>query len=229
MQIATMKILLVCGLFFMLLSPLTAFGEQAYPMGLNEKEWNALSSQKQAEYRAEQYRIDEARRKRAEELEIAEAKARANEITAKKKEIKKRYENARYGDIIQVNISDGKMEIGGKRRPYEPMPFTLVKGVFKRITFRSTKKKKKWLSFTYDIKVGVAYFNNAFYFDLGKDPKHPNRKFIKILENSSWEKGMHYQPNPLDDSSEAIGIDVFIKYVRTPDVKRIEVIHKKEE
>ena len=72
-------------------------GCRSYPMGLNEKEWNRLSPQKQIELKVRQYEIYEKRR-----VQRAKERAIKNQLKleiqrSEQKRLDKIYQNAKYG------------------------------------------------------------------------------------------------------------------------------------
>src|SRR3990172_11952338 len=97
-----------------------------YPLGLKEEQWQALSPQQRAEYTTKQYQIDEERRKRQEEYGRQKEREEAEAIRLEKERILQLYRNARYGDIIQVNISDGSIAFISETKTYQPLSFDLV-------------------------------------------------------------------------------------------------------
>ena len=208
---------------FLLLLFLVLFFEgcaRRFPLGLKEEQWQALSPQQQAEYTTKQYQIDEERRKRQEEYRRQKEREEAEATRLGKERILQLYRNARYGDIIQVNISSGSIAFNGKRESYEPLSFDLVRGERKRIPFYHHDKQ-----ITYSTDIWVAYDNNAFYFDVGDgtEYEHSTDKIV-ILDNGRWDEGKTYHPKTLDKStySQAQGIKVFIKYKPLPGMQRKE-------
>lgn len=181
-----------------------------FPLGLTEEQWENLAPQQQSEYTAKQYQIDEERRKRQEEYRIQREREAAEAARLENERIVQLYRNARYGEVIQVNISGGRIAFSGERRDYEPVSFDLVRGERKRITFYHHGKH-----ITYSTDIWVAYDNNAFYFDIGYDPYygHHTDKIV-ILDNGRWHNGKSYRPKTLDKDtdSQAQDIKVFIKY-----------------
>jgi len=189
-----------------------------FPLGLKEEQWQALSPQQQAEYTTKQYQIDEERRKRQEEFERQREREEAEAIRLEKERILQLYRNARYGDIIQVNISGGSIAFIGERKGYEPLSFDLVRGERKRISFYHHGKH-----ITHSTDIWVAYDNNAFYFDVGDDREyehHTNK--IVILDDGRWDEGETYRPKTLDKGtdSQAQDIKIFIRYKPLPGMQR---------
>ncbi|MBZ0191604.1 MAG: hypothetical protein K8F34_07920, partial [Candidatus Kuenenia stuttgartiensis] len=170
-----------------------------------------------------QYQIDEERRKRQEEYRQQKEREDAEAIRLEKERILQLYRNARYGDIIQVNISGGSIAFIGERKGYEPLSFDLVRGERKRIPFYHHDKQ-----ITYQTDIWVAYDNNAFYFDVGDDQKYEqSTDKIVILDNGRWDEGKTYRPKTLDKStySQAHGIKVFIRYNLLPGMQRKGAYH----
>ena len=189
-----------------------------YPLGLKEEQWKALSPQQQAEYTAKQYQVDEERRKRQEEYRQQKEREAAEETRLEKERILQLYRNARYGDIIQVNISDGSIAFNGERKGYEPLSLDLVRGESKMISFYHHDKH-----ITYSTDIWVAYNNNAFYFDVGYDPKYEyHTDKIVVLDDGRWDEGETYHPKTLGKGtdSQAQDIKIFIRYKPLPGMQR---------
>ena len=194
-----------------------------YPLGLKEEQWQALSPQQQVEYTTKQYQIDEERRKRQEEYGRQKEREEAEAIRLEKERLLQLYRNARYGDIIQVNISDGSIAFIGERKDYEPLSLDLVRGERKMIPFYHHGKH-----ITHSTAIWVAYNNNAFYFDVGKNPDYEhNTDKIVILDNGRWNEGETYHPKTLGKAtdSQAQDIKIFIKYKPLPGMQREAPYH----
>ena len=178
-----------------------------YPLGLKEEQWQALSPQQQAEYTTKQYQIDEERKKRQEEYGRQKEREEAEAIRLEKERILQLYRNARYGDIIPVNISDGSIAFIGERKGCEPLSLDLVSGERKMIPFYHHGKHM-----THSTNIWLAYDNNAFCFDVGFDQKyeHSTDKIV-ILDNGGWDEGETYHLKTLDKGtdSQAQGIKIF--------------------
>src|SRR3990172_11378521 len=165
-----------------------------FPLGLKEEQWQALSPQQQAAYTTKQYQIDEERRKMQEEYWRQQEREAAEAARLERERIMQLYKNTRYGDIIQVNISNGSIAFIGERKGYEPLSFDLVRGERKRISFYHHGKH-----ITHSTDIWGAYDNNAFYFDVGDDREyehHTNK--IVILDDGRWDEGETYLPKTLD-------------------------------
>lgn len=158
------------------------------------------------------------RRKRREEYLIQREREDAERRRLEKERITQLYRNARYGDIIQVNISGGTINFSGIRRDYEPISFDLVRGERKQVSFHHQGKR-----ISYSTNIWVAYHSNAFYFDVGRDPEYETRRDkIVILDDGRWDSGETYHPKSLgrNTGSQAQGITVFIRYKPMPGMQR---------
>lgn len=189
-----------------------------YPLGLKEEQWRALTPQQQAEYTTKQYQIDEERRKRQEEYWQQKEREAVETSRLEKERILQLYRNARYGDVIQVNISDGGIAFNGERKGYEPLSLDLVRGERKMVSFYHHGKR-----ITYSTDIWVAYNNNAFYFDVGADTEYEHgADRIVILDNGKWDEGETYHPKTLGrgTDSQAQDIKIFIRYKPLPGMQR---------
>lgn len=185
-----------------------------YPMGLTRQQWEALPPAQQAEYQAKQYEIDTARRqaeeaRRVEREKIAAEKARIAEANARAEweRIRQLYANARYGDVVQVNVQGGFIEYNRNRYPYEPVSFDLVKGETKEVAFRG--RGLQTIATYYDVR--LTEDGNSIFFD------ESSRERI-VLVNQDWERGQTYHPQGSrnDVGVSIAGMTFFVKYKSLP-------------
>lgn len=163
------------------LAALGLAGCTTYPMGFNKAQWEALPPAQQAEFRAKQYLIDEesTRNHAAEQARRVQAQREADE--RERAHIAEAYRLARYGDIVTVTVRDGSVTFYGKRHPYEPIAFDLVRGETKPIVFRRYGQPH----ITTGILMHLAEDGNTFYFD------YPSRnRFVAV--NDGWQRGREY-------------------------------------
>lgn len=193
------------------LAALTLVGCASYPLGLNKAQWEALPPAQQAEYRAKQYAIDEerARRNAAEEARRVQAQQQAEE--QERARLADAYLQARYGDIITVTIRDGVLDFYGKRHPYEPAAFDLVRGETKPIVFRRQGQPH----ITTEILMHLSGDGNTFYFDYSS-----RNRFVAV--NDGWHRGREYLPmevGGLDGHALGEGIRIGVEFKLLPPVK----------
>lgn len=180
-------------------------GCATYPMGLSRVQWEALSLEQQADYRARQYQLDEQRRQqqaaRAEQRRVeAEAAARAE-----RERLTALYRNAQYGDIVRVNIQGGLLKINKNQYLYNPVAFELVRGETKFIAFTRTGQVAQAV----DIPVRLSEDGNSLFFDDDSSGQI-------VLTNFAWERG---QSGVLTSPRGSIGLEgarIFIKYKDLP-------------
>ena len=173
-----------------------------HPLGMSNSEWNALTPQQKMEAREKQAQIN-AQKKQAK----ADREAAAQAASAK------RYETARYGDIITVVIKGGTMDINGNRRDYEPIIFDLVKGESKTVNIlREGKHYNKDTAVMRLSKDG-----RTFYFD------DKQRKKLTLIDEG-WEHGKTYKiPKLKNRNTNPRDIEITIRY-RPVEGTRQEVI-----
>lgn len=183
-------------------------GCTAYPLGLSKDQWEGLTPAQQTEYQARQTEID-AQNYRAAEAARLQREQEAREQWLREQELlATRYAQARYGDIITVTICGGMVAFRGKRFPYEPVSFDLVRGEAKQVEF-----VRQGESYTTTlIEMWLSEDGNTFYFDYPA-----RRRFVAV--NDGWERGREYRPPEIDGHSghsEAIDITIAIRYRRFP-------------
>jgi len=186
----------------------TLAGCTTYPMGLTEKQWNALSPAEQAQYRAQQYAIDAERRRVAEERYAQAVREAAERERLERERIQAFHAAGRYGDVITVTIAEGQITFGGKRHAYEPVSFDLVRGERRDVEF--TQAGNPYVKSL--VTVRLADDGNTFYFD------EVARKRIVIV-NDGWERGRVYRPHDIsrdDGPSGAAGVMIRIKLKELP-------------
>ena len=198
--------------FAVLLSALFLAGCTTYPMGLNKEQWGALPPAEQAAYQAQQSAIDQ---ERARQYAIEQARQIQEQRDAEERErirIAEAYRHAFYGDVVTVTIQDGMVAFRGKRFPFEPLSFDLVRGESRLVEF--TRQGRSYE--TTLVEVRLSEDGNTFYFD------YPARKrFVAI--NDGWERGREYRPSEIgshDGHSEAVGIAIRIRYKQLPQPPR---------
>lgn len=156
-------------------------GCATYPMGTSRDQWEALPADKQAEYRAEQYRIDEARRQQAA-AERAERQRQIEEAQrAEQARISALYQQARYRDVVTVTIPYGNLIKGDKRYRIQPVSFDLVRGEAKSVQLVGTDR-----NFNY-IEQVVARFSpdgNTVVLNEGG----LNHEILTLV-NTGWDQG----------------------------------------
>lgn len=166
---------------FAVLVALTLTACATYPMGLTKSEWEVLPPEKQAELRAEHYRIqaeERARREEAARQRAAEAAAAAREREARLAELRA---NARYGDIVVVTLQGGAFRWDNRHYPLQPIAFELIKGEQRRIELighhgNRSYRDDWWVSFSED---GHTVVLNDTRFD----------SRLVLVDNGGWEKG----------------------------------------
>lgn len=152
-----------------------------YPMGLSRDQWEALPADRQAEYQAKQYEIDAAKRARAEEDARRAMEQRAEQARLEKERIQQAYANAKYGDIVTVTVQGGSLLYAGKRYPYEPVGFDILKGETKRVPFRGRGLQ----TIATEFEVRLSDDGNTLYFDSGYRDRI-------VLVNHQWDRGETY-------------------------------------
>lgn len=110
-----------------------------YPLGFSENEWLALNPQQQLEARQEQARLDADKRREEQARKDREAEA----VRQYKADIQKRYQNARYGDVVQCLLKNAVVDFKPGWRNAQPAAFTLVKGEQKKVVLQSQPRGKK--------------------------------------------------------------------------------------
>lgn len=141
-----------------------------HPLGMSDSEWNALTPEQKIAAREKQLQLN-AQKKQAE----------ADRQAAEKNALARQYEKAVYGDIISVAITNGTMEIHGKRREYEPIAFDLIRGESKQVDI--IRKGKKYQKDTAVVRLSKD--GRTFYFD----DKQSNRL---VLVDDGWGRGKKY-------------------------------------
>ncbi|MCC5847795.1 MAG: hypothetical protein JJU29_06830 [Verrucomicrobia bacterium] len=156
-----------------------------YPMGLSKAEWDFLPPERQAELRAEQYRINEERRARREEAARQRAAERAAEERAHQERMAELRKNARYRDIILVTLQGGQIERDGDVYPLEPQAFELLKGEVVDINLRGQRVRGNQ----------IRRFNETWRVRFTEDGHTvilndtPFEHTIHLVNDGTWETG----------------------------------------
>ena len=185
-------------------------GCASYPMGLEKNQWEALPPAQQAEYRIRQSEIDAQNYRVAESARLQREQEERDLAERERERVVALYHRARYGDVITVSIQDGMVAFNGRRFPYEPVSFDLVRGETKSVEF---SRRGQAYSTTL-IEMRLSEDGNTFFFDA------PARKrFVAV--NESWERGREYSPPEIgshDGHSEAIGIKIALRFRVGPEL-----------
>lgn len=174
-----------------------------YPMGLNREQWESTPPDRQAEYQAKQYQIDAERRARAEESARQVAAERAEQARLEAERMRQAYANARYGDVVTVTVQGGYLSYAGRRYPYEPVGFDLIKGETKTVPFHGRGMQ----TIATEYVVRLSDDGNTLFFD---DESRQRAVFV----NHDWEHGEGYQPaGTVNDVSVGLsGMLFFVRY-----------------
>ncbi len=198
------------ALVTLLISTITicSVGCTSYPMGLSREQWDALPPGEQAEYQAKQYQIDADNRARAEEARRQAEAQRAELARLEAERLRQAYANAQYGDIVTVSVQGGFLSYGGRRYPYEPAAFDLIKGEAKRVSFKGRGR----VTIATEYVVRLSEDGNTFFFD--DDDARQRAVFV----NHDWEHGEHYQPDgAVNDVSVGLsGMTFYVRYKNLP-------------
>lgn len=173
-----------------------------YPMGLSREQWDVLPPSQQAEYQAKQYQIDSDNQARAEEARRQAAAQKAEQARIEAERLRQAYNDARYGDIVTVTVQGGYLSYAGRRYPYEPVGFDLIKGEAKKVPFRGRGMQ----TIATEYVVRLSEDGNTIYFD---DESNQRAVFV----NHDWEHGETYQPaGTVNDVSVGLsGMTFFVK------------------
>lgn len=169
---------------------------------MSDSEWKALTPEQKITAREKQAQLD-----------IQKKQAKTDRIAAEKVESARRYNTARYGDIITVVISGGTMDIHGKRREYEPIAFDLVRGESKKVDI--VRKGKR--SYVDSAVMRLSSDGRTFYFD-------DEQRHSLILVDDNWEYGKTYRIEKLKNrNTNPRDVEIKIRY-RSLEGRRDQVI-----
>lgn len=188
------------------------------PMGLTTAQWNALSPDKQAELQTKQYAIDAEQRQQRESYRLEQERFAHEQALAKSEQMRQAYASARYGDVVNVVVQGGSIAWNGKRYPYEPVSFDLVKGETKRVDFRG--RGVQTIATSYEVRLSDD--GNTLYFDDSSLQR-------AVLVNHDWEHGERYQPAGTinDVSVELSGMTFFVKLKGLPGAPQKVIIENR--
>lgn len=198
MKIQAIIIAVLASLSLLILSGCISF----HPLGMSDSEWNALTPEQKMEAREKQAQINAQKRQAKADREAAAQAASA-----------RRYETARYGDIITIVIKGGTMDINGNRRDYEPIAFDLVRGESKTINIYRQGKRH----FKDTAVMRLSEDGRTFIFDAKQ------RENLRLIDEG-WEYGKTYKIKELKNrNTNPRDIEITIRY-RPVEPKREQVI-----
>ncbi|MEW6305441.1 MAG: hypothetical protein AB1705_18345 [Verrucomicrobiota bacterium] len=207
------------GMIFVVVFAALGFAGCQYPMGLSKDQWNALTPEQQAEYRRQQFDIDERRRREREAEEQRRRAEAAEKARIEQERIRAAYAAARYGDVVTVTVEGGTVAFIGRPQPYEPLRFDLVRGERKQVEFVQQGRSSNRTM----VEVRLSEDGNTFYFD----EKASDR--IALI-STDWEKGRTHGPLTIRDAfsqSRASGISIALKYKPLPGGPRRVIIEER--
>jgi hypothetical protein len=189
-----------------------------YPMGLSREQWDALNPTQQAEYQAKQYAIDAQARQQAATQRAERERMAAEQAAQERARIRQLYENARYGDIVHVTVQGGSLEYNGKRYPYEPVSFDLVKGEKKEVAFYG--RGMNTIATRYNVR--LTDDGNTLYFD-------DSFRSRIVMVNENWERGQTYRPEGTrnDVTVGIAGMTFFVKLKELPGAPHRVIIERR--
>ncbi len=197
-----------------------------YPMGLSRSEWEALPSERQAELRAEQYRIDAEERVRRQEADRQRATAAAAAEQERRQQIVQRRSEARYGDIVVVTLQGGAFEWKDGRYPLQPLAFELVRGERRMVRLVGVKEgKDATLTSTDDWVVSLSGDGQTVTMD-----DSPFGASIRLVNTGDWERGKRYSlanaQSLANDDRNPAGMTATVRYKPGPGMPRRVIIEE---
>ena len=159
-----------------------AVGCATYPLGLSKEQWEALPVEQQLEYQTRQFELDEQRRQQQAILREQRRIEQEAAARAEQERIMELYRNARYGDIIRVNVQGGLLQLHKNSYYYHPVSFELARGESKYISVTRTGNIAESASFL----ARLSEDGNTLFFD-------ENSRDQVVMVNSNWEQGQLYR------------------------------------
>ena len=158
-----------------------ATGCVTYPMGLDKAQWDTLPAEKQAEYRAQQYQMDETRRQQAAVARAEQERQMAAAHRAEQARITALYQQARYRDVVTVTISHGTLLHADRPHRLQPVAFDLVRGEAKSIRLTGVAGNR-----TYIEEMTARFSPDGNTVILNEDS---DDNALITLVNNGWERG----------------------------------------
>lgn len=189
-----------------------------YPMGMNRTQWDALPPDKQAEYQAQQYAIDQRRQEQARAEQLDRQRAEKMSLEAEQQRLRDIYANARYGDIVRVVIEAGYLQIYDRRTPYHPVSIELARGETKLVTIVQVGSVSQSAGFP----IRLSADGNTVYFDERSSDQ-------AVLVNHDWERGQRYtSPDTRGRSGiRLVGATFFVKFKELPGAPQRVIIENR--
>ncbi len=174
-----------------------------YPLGLTREQWEASSPEEQAKYQASQYKLDQQRVQEAARLRLQRQHEEQIRRETEAQRIRDLYAEARYGDVIRVNIQGGSLVYYRRTHSYYPVSFKIIRGEKKTISVTQRGQVAQTISFD----VHFSEDGNTLFFD---EDDHDQQVFI----NRDWEQGQTYLTSgSINDYNFGLaGATVYIKF-----------------
>lgn len=158
-----------------------------HPMGLSTEQWNALTPEKQAELQTQQYVINAERQRQREAQRQEQARLAAEAAAREQDRVVAAYNQARYGDIITVNISGARMYYGNTVWPCQPVSYDLVKSERKQVQFTGVDPQSPARRLVQSYWVSLSDDGHTFTFN------DSNFGGKLVLIDEGWRNGRTYQ------------------------------------
>lgn len=182
----------------------------SYPMGLSEKQWEALSQKQKLKLTKEQAKLDhELALKREKNRAIERQKELAIELQ-KQKQLTKLYEKAEVGDIIVVNFEKGLFRYyNDKYLALIPQAVIIARGETKKLTVEA---KNEAITKSYTLYLHYNRYGTHLELSFEKFESKNSEKVV-LLNSGRWDRGERYKKQLLDDKIKQLShLNLLIRY-----------------
>ncbi len=180
-----------------------------YPLGMDEKQWTALSADerkslllKQQQYREEQRLVQMKANAEARQLRIQQEMAESRRL-------EKLYSHPQNGNVIMVNLLGGQYHHGKRVKRLMEASYQVARGEIKKIELIIEDTKKHYTS-TETAYLRYDANGNGVYIYLDH-PNYRSSKRIALLRDGHWQCGSKYTKNLHGSYEQLLGVKLFVK------------------
>lgn len=201
------KLILILSVFTLL----TACASSPYPLGMNQEQWNKLTTEERKALLLEQQKHREQQRLAQIKADAKAKELRLQKEIAEKKRIDAMYNNPSNGNVVMVNILAGQYQYGKRTKLIEEESYQIARGETKTIELRLQEPKKHYLS-TERVYLRYTQNGNAIYLYLD-NPDYNSSQRIALLRDGRWQCGSRYTKNLRTSYEKLLGIKLFVKEI----------------
>lgn len=184
-----------------------------YPLGMDEKQWNALSADERKALLLKQQKFREEQRLAQIKADAKARELRLQQEIIESRRLEKLYSDPSNGNVIMVNLLDGEYRYGKRVKRLMEASYQVARGETKQIKLIIEDRKTHYTA-TETAYLKYDHAGNGVYLYL--DHPNNNHKRIAMLRDGHWSCGSRYTKNIAGTYEQLIGVKLFVKENGSP-------------